>query len=300
MNVELFSTWTPLSLVKGVQEDDEFLNRAKIGGVISTESVDQQGDVLLQEGLDFSYLMSKGYFNYEHKNGVEFILGSPTHIEKTILNGKPATKVEGFLMLDRPLAKEIYNTVQAMEKSQIGRTVGFSVEGQVLARDKVNPKIVTKARILNVAITGHPVNPDTKLEVLARSLMMKDSNMYEEQQKGSVGYQTPAQADPSASLSPVSSSSTEKELSFQDVDKEIKALNYDKMKEEMGKMMKEEMEKMYNYMQRGDESMENSMISNKQLSTMMKRVFPQLSESQCKSYSNKFVKLAKMRYNQPQ
>tara|TARA_Y100000592_G_scaffold100264_1_gene179449 strand:- start:8676 stop:9665 length:990 start_codon:yes stop_codon:yes gene_type:complete len=300
MNVELFSTWTPLSLVKGLEEDDEFLNRAKIGGIISTESVDQQGDVLLQDGLDFSYLMSKGYFNYEHKNGVEFILGSPTRIERTMLKGKPATKIEGFLMLDRPLAKEIFNTVQAMEKSQIGRNVGFSVEGQVLARDKMNPKVVTKARILNVAITGHPVNPDTKLEVLARSLMMKDSKMYEDQNKGMVGHQSPSTPDSTAPLSPVTPSSTEEQLSIQDIDKDMKALNYDRMKEEMGKMMKEEMEKMYDYMKRGDESMENPMISNKQLSVMMKRVFPQLSESQCKSYANKFVKLAKMRYNQPQ
>ena len=301
--VELFSTWTPLSLVKG--EEEEGLSRAKIGGVISTENVDQQGDVLLQDGLDFSYLMSKGYFNYEHKNGIEFILGSPTKIERIQMSGKPATRIEGFLMLDRPLAKEIFNTVKAMKKSKIGRSVGFSVEGQVLARDKVNPKVVTKARILNVAITGHPVNPDTKLELLARSLMANEQKVHdmknndvEMEEKGMVSYQKPASPDQSASLSPVVPSDISDEVSVEDMDKEMNQLTLDSMKEEMGKMMKEEMEKMYDYMKRGDVSMENPMVSTKQLSLMMKRVFPQLSESQCKGYANKFVKLAKMRYNQ--
>ena len=295
--IELFSTWTPLNIVKG--EEEAGLRRARIGGVISTESVDQQGDILKQDGLDFSYLMSKGYFNYEHKNGVEFILGSPTKVERTVLKGKPATKIEGFLMLDRPLAKEIYDTAQAMEKSKIGRNVGFSVEGQVLERDRMNPKVVTKARILNVAITGHPVNPDTKLELLARSLMMnEEKNMEELQDKGMVGHQTPSTPDQSAPLSPVVEQNEEKELSMQDIDKEMNSLSFDRIKKEMGKMMEEEMEKMYDYMNKKDESMGNNMVSSKQLSLVMKRVFPSLSQSQCKSYADKFVKLAKMRYNQ--
>jgi hypothetical protein len=40
-------------------------------------------------------------------------------------------------------------------------TVQFSVEGSVIERDSINPKKVTKARILGVALTRDPVNTRT-------------------------------------------------------------------------------------------------------------------------------------------
>ncbi len=165
--------------LKKAEKDKDRPNIAHISGVISTDEIDLQGERIDQEGLDFSYFLKKGYFNYEHKAGVENLLGYPTKVKRKG-NG---TEVQGILLLDRPKAKEIYETAQAMRKAGGSRTLGFSIEGQVMERDEMNPKRVTKARIINCAITSNPINPHTSL-ALFKSLILKKN----------VGYQTPLQA----------------------------------------------------------------------------------------------------------
>lgn len=158
-------------------------NTAKIAGVISTDEVDLQGERVLQKGLDFSYFLKKGTFNYEHQAGAQNMLGYPTRIRQR----KGYTEVEGVLLLDKPKARDIFETASAMRKAGGHRTLGFSVEGQVLERDPMDPKIVTKAKVINCAITSNPINPDTSLELLKSvSAWLK---------KGTVGYQTPSQVN---------------------------------------------------------------------------------------------------------
>lgn len=182
--METFSTFVPFEILEKGTEDKKEKMTARIGGVISTESRDQQGEVIDQKGMDWDYFLKHGWFNYEHKQGPENILGHPELVYETNADGKTATRVEGVLYLHKAKAREVWETAMAMKKAGVKRKLGFSVEGQVLQREQ---KQIKKARILNVAITAHPVNPDARLEVLARSL----------------GYQTPAQPDDSASLSPL-------------------------------------------------------------------------------------------------
>ena len=191
--METFSTFIEFDILeKGDAEKAEPMT-AKIGGIISTESKDQQGETIDQSGVDWNYFLKHGWFNYEHKQGPENILGHPELVYETNADGKTATKVEGVLYLHKAKAKEVYETAMAMKKAGVKRKLGFSVEGQVLERQN---KKIKKARVLNVAITAHPVNPDARLEVLARSL----------------GYQTPAKPDPDASLSPLVPQSMGSEL----------------------------------------------------------------------------------------
>lgn len=306
-SIELFSTWLPLGLVKSEESE----GRTKIGGIISTDTVDQQGDMILQEGMDFSYFLDKGYFNYEHKGGVEFIVGAPTKVERVDLDGKQATRVEGYLMTEKPLAKNIIETCMAMEKAQIDRKIGFSVEGQVVSRDPANPKVITKAKILNVAITSAPVNPDAQLEFLARSLMnakqiaqnildchpeIRNKEVMEELHgmimEKSVGYQTPAQpAD--APMSPLVPQSLEEEVSVQDFGKEMEKTMYDRLKKEMEKMMGERMNMML-VPQKGDKTPQ---VSTNQIKDVMMRVFPQLGEKKARQLALNLVNSAKSYYN---
>lgn len=169
-SIQLFSVFTSLDIEKGKDNPD----KVKIGGIISTDAKDQEGDILLQEGMDWSYFLDRGYFNYEHQQGPENILGVPDKVELVEMNGKKATKVEGYLLMDTPKAKDVYQSIKAVAKAGLNRQIGFSVEGQVIERDLQNPKIVKRAKILNVSITAHPVNPDAKLELLARSLMIAE------------------------------------------------------------------------------------------------------------------------------
>lgn len=171
-SIDLFSVYTSFDIEKSKDPESE---EVKIGGIISSDAKDQQGDILLQDGMDWSYFLKRGYFNYEHQQGPENILGVPSKVETVLVNGVKATRVEGVLLLKTPKAKSVYESIMALNSSSTGRQIGFSVEGQVLERDKLNPQIVKRAKILNVSITAHPVNADTRLELLARSLMKNDA-----------------------------------------------------------------------------------------------------------------------------
>lgn len=180
MNVELFSTWVPFDLVKGNPNGgDEEPMVGKITGIASAETTDQQGETLVQAGVDWSYLLSKGWLNDEHKAGADNVLGEVTAIRPTILKGVPATAIDGLLYLHKPRAKEIYRTAQAMQKAGTGRRLGFSVEGEVLLRDDRDRKRIIKSRVMNLAVTAHPVHADARLETLVRSM-------------AAIGYPTPA------------------------------------------------------------------------------------------------------------
>jgi hypothetical protein len=161
-------------LIKAEKQSDA---TAKIKGVISTDAVDLQGEIIKQSGLDFEHFKTRGVFNYEHRPGAENVLGYPTKVDTS----NDQTSIEGILLLDQPRAKEIYNLAKAMERAGKVRKIGFSVEGQIVDRDPKDPSIVTKAKVLNCAITVNPVNPQTAMS-LVKSML-----------KGQIGYQTPGE-----------------------------------------------------------------------------------------------------------
>lgn len=141
----------------------------RIGGVISTESKDRQGEVVLQRGLDFADFLSAGWINDNHSKDTTGIVGYPTRVERITVGGKPATRFEGYLLQGYPRADEIWKLSNALQKTQ--RRLGFSIEGAVVRREGMEGEVVAKAKVRNVAVTNCPVNTDTRLEILAKSLM---------------------------------------------------------------------------------------------------------------------------------
>lgn len=273
--VDLFAVWTPINIQKSEPASEEPL-KGPIAGIVSTEAKDLQGDSIMQSGCDWDYFLKRGWLNYEHQQGPEHIVGYPTVVKPTMLNGKRATMIEGYLLLDRPRAKEVYESAKAIQKAADGRSIGFSVEGQVLERDNKDPKIITKARILNVSVTAHPVNPDARLEVLARSLLeldvdqtnigensiksdtlaedikLEEASMTDDQtNKGLVGVQSMTKPDPEAALSPLASQSIDGQPANktsapddEDMSQILEGMMRRVMKDEMAKMMSDEVEKM--------------------------------------------------------
>lgn len=140
----------------------------RIGGVISTESKDRQRETVLQRGLDFSEFLSNGWINDNHSKDTTGIVGYPTKVERVSINGKPGTRFEGYLLQGYPKADEIWRLAQALQKTN--RRLGFSIEGSVTRREGLEGEIVAKAKVRNVAVTSCPVNTDTRLEILAKSL----------------------------------------------------------------------------------------------------------------------------------
>lgn len=156
--------------------DAEAGKQRRIAGIISTETTDRQNDVLLQRGLDFDDFLQHGWFNDNHSKATDDILGYPDKVIRfkkgdRLPDGTVATSngtwAEGYL-LDTKKAQGIWELGQALAKTS--RRLGFSVEGKIEQRTGPRNRVVAKAKVRNVAITNCPVNTDTRLEVLAKSL----------------------------------------------------------------------------------------------------------------------------------
>jgi hypothetical protein len=172
--------------------DAETGKQKRIGGIVSTETPDKQGEIVLQEGLDFSEFLSGGWFNDNHSKETTDVVGYPEQVKKfrrgeTLPNGVNApvngTWVEGYL-LDTDKGRRMWELGLALQKTN--RRLGFSVEGKVERRQGPrtvflkNPQTgagewvgreIVRAAVRNVAVTNAPVQGDSKLEILAKSMM---------------------------------------------------------------------------------------------------------------------------------
>lgn len=172
MKLDVFSQFTPFDLTKASEEGETY----KIEGIASSEAVDESGEIIRQDGLDWSYCLKTGAFNLDHKNDPKYILGAPTEIYKTSIDGVKATGIRGVLYAGKAIVKDVFETAKAMKSSGV-RKMGFSIEGRVLERDPRNPRIITKAKVLNVSITGNPCNQTATIEMI-KNIM---GNMSEEE-----------------------------------------------------------------------------------------------------------------------
>ena len=159
--------------------------RRIIRGYASTEQMDQDGEVILQNGIDFSPLLKSGFLNYDHQYRniagarLPIIVGYPTKAE---IRDK-GLWVEGELLKsDNPtctseqvkLADELWELGIALQKSGT-RSLAYSVEGGVVERQGNR---IVKSVVRHLAVTHKPVNPDATVELFAKS-MGCGSNSYE-------------------------------------------------------------------------------------------------------------------------
>ncbi len=140
----------------------------RIGGIVSTDHLDRQQETLLQDGLDFNHFLTKGWFNDNHSKDTDGVVGYPEFCElRNLPDGGQGWYVEGYL-LKTERADRLWELANELQKTD--RRLGFSVEGSIIERDPDNPKTVRKAAVREVAITKCPVNTETSLSVLAKSL----------------------------------------------------------------------------------------------------------------------------------
>jgi len=160
------------SLDSSTEDEDRF-----VFGLASTEDSDMEGEQMLQKGLDIEYFKNYGFFNYDHWKGPEAIIGEPIPDHLAITN--EGFQVAGRLYKGSKLADDTWNLIRVLHKSQAKRNLSFSVEGVIVERDPINPKIVTKAAITEVAITPRPINPKATLKTLLKSFRgeMDDSEI---------------------------------------------------------------------------------------------------------------------------
>jgi len=158
--------------------------RRRFGGVATTESRDQEDEILLQRGLDFSPFLKSGWFNDNHSKKTGGVVGYPTDVKvykkgETLPDGGTAPAnchwTEGYLLEGVPAADDIWRVGQALQKAGGARRLGQSIEGRVVERDSMDGKVVRRAEVRNVAITHCPVNAETSLGLLAKALTVEDA-----------------------------------------------------------------------------------------------------------------------------
>ena len=162
----------------------------RIGGIVSTEAPDRQGETVLADALDMSDFLKNGWYNDNHTKDTDGIVGYPESTKvfkkgEKLPNGEVAKHAghwaEGY-MLKTERADRLWELGKALQGT--GRRLGFSVEGKIIRRtgprtivkksEDGSPQWVgshiAKALVRNIALTNCPVNADTGLEILSKSL----------------------------------------------------------------------------------------------------------------------------------
>ena len=164
LDEETFECWVPAQAVlsKGGKDGADKTGKRWIQGIASTSTRDLQGEIVEQNGIDFSYFIKHGYFNNDHKPGFENKVGQPTECRVT----KNGLWVKGFLFENHKVADSIWELMHALDSSSANRKIGFSIQGKVKRRAGTGIK---ECWIQDVAVTPAPVNTTTWAEI-AKSL----------------------------------------------------------------------------------------------------------------------------------
>jgi len=175
-----FRVWLPD--VEFSFDDDVSLEKSgdnydsrKIKGIMSTSSLDRQGEEVIAKGLDFNPFLQHGHFNDNHSQSTAAVVGYPerAYYSKEIQKSGKKTDgwiTEGYVIKGTQRADQIWELAKALAKTP-DRRLGFSIEGKVTRRKN---KVIEKALIRNVAITNCPVNTDCTWDTLAKSFYDED------------------------------------------------------------------------------------------------------------------------------
>lgn len=169
MHLDHFRTFVPFEIVKSGEGEDTESRLGKIRGIATSETRDADDEVIMQDGLDWTFFKSRGVLTYEHPIGALNIVGHPTSVTPVVRDGTPMTQIEGVLYLDDPLGKALYEKATTMKKAGGDRALGFSIEGKVPKGGRVG-KTIRSAVVHSVAISPVPKNRDSWWEPIAASL----------------------------------------------------------------------------------------------------------------------------------
>jgi len=177
-----FRVWLPdVQFIQKSNKEDEY-NSRQITGIMSSQSVDRQGESVVAKGLDFQDFLKVGHFNDNHSQDTSSIVGYPESVEYhkdiSVLKGdlKQGTEgwtCKGYIVKGTKRADGIWELAKALQKTP-DRRLGFSIEGKVKRRAN---KVIEKAKIRNVAITNCPVNTEATWEILTKSFYEEDIAM---------------------------------------------------------------------------------------------------------------------------
>ena len=151
-----FSFWMPISKAKADKE-----GKARVvEGIASTPHTDLQNEEVNQKGIDFSYFLKHGYFNWDHKPGADNKIGEPWEVKIT----PQGLYVKGMLYQGKKVADAVWEHIKTLATNpESKRRVGFSLQGKTLLR---KGQKIARCWIQDIAITTAPINHHTYLDVV--------------------------------------------------------------------------------------------------------------------------------------
>ena len=208
----------------------------RFGGIATTEARDQDGEVILQRGLDWDYFMTKGWFNDNHGRKTGDIVGYPAGVQfykkgQRLPDGNVAEAnlhwTEGYLLDGHKPADEIWSAALALKKAGGGRQLGQSIEGKIQRRSGDNNKTIAKATVRNVAITHCPVNAETNLGFLAKAIVAAETKDTEEEKKKALAMgPVSSPPTPPAKMGPQTGAGAGRVLATESLERELKNTTY--------------------------------------------------------------------------
>lgn len=177
-----FTFWCPITkAAEKVVDPTTGEDVMVLGGIASTADEDSDGEFLDPKGFDIRPLMESGLVNWHHqaKGQPATIIGEPRVGEIR----KEGLYLETILYPSSPIAQDVWQLAQTLEKDSKTRRLGYSIEGKVLKRKSDDPKDpgykhITKAVITGVAITHMPKNPKTFANIIKGEI---DDEGYDEE-----------------------------------------------------------------------------------------------------------------------
>jgi len=142
----------------------------RIKGIISSEHEDEDGEIVVQKGIDWSYFVDRGKLTYGHPARPDNVCGEPMSVRATTIDGVPATEMEGRLFLQDRLGKAVWDKATMLKSSGAKTRLGLSIEGIALERAPENPKRVLRSKVYTAAIDASPKNHVSLMDAIAASL----------------------------------------------------------------------------------------------------------------------------------
>lgn len=170
--------WVPLefveqdALMKGGDAPEAWPAAYEIRGVVSSQAVDLDGEVIDQGGIDWRPFMAPNPMTgqplapltWGHPNRGTNVIGRGKSIHAiTMPDGTPATALIGTIMTGHPMGRDA--CVLHKSATRAGLTgLGLSIEGNATLRDQHNPKHIRKCTVWSVAVDPSPRNSQSLLD----------------------------------------------------------------------------------------------------------------------------------------
>lgn len=199
-----FKFHIPITLKKAKSSDGGDVQEMILEGLAGDGTKDTANESLTYDGFDLDRMF---YINWEHSKEPDDVIG--VILQKQLQKGGKLF-IKGKLFNGHAKAESAYKLQEFLEKE--GHNLGFSVEGKVIERDPINPKIVRKAELYGVALCKVPVNPVTYARI-AKAFTGEEDLEDEQEENEDVEKMT------TADIAPAMPESVEKKKKSQELSK---------------------------------------------------------------------------------